>query len=374
MPIRKTPQLTIPHFAAYFLIVVSIILMTILFGIYAPFWNILIFATLFATIFSPVYKKLSTLFGGHKRIASIVTCVLVLFVIVIPLGLFLILLINEGLSAFTDIGHKLSTGFFDQYTVWWKEGNFFYDQFQNLITYIEGLSGESFAIDSLNFDMIGQITSGLAGLTKNSLATISDFLGNIIWFIFSFFVFFFSLYYFLKDGDVIAKKITDLSPLPKKYEDAIFKKFKEVTLAMLFGIFFTAIIQGTLAGIGYVVVGVPNPIFWATATALFSLVPLFGTATIWVPTSFILMLTGNLTGGIGLLLWGMMVVATVDNFIRPYLIEGRAPVHPLLTFLAVLGGLFAFGLKGIIYGPLVLNLLFAFLHIYEMEYAKVLKH
>lgn len=374
MPIKKTSQLTIPHFAAYFLIVVTVILLIALLWIYWSFWNILIFATLFATIFSPVYKKLNNLFGEHRRIASIVTCILVMFVIVIPLGLFITLLIHEGINAFTDIVEKLNTGFFNQYTLWWKEGNFLHDQYQSLLVYIDSFSEEEIAIDSLNFDVIGQITANIAELTKDFASTIKDFLANMLWLIFSFFIFFFSLYYFLKDGDMIAKKITELSPLPKKYENAIFKKFKEVTLAMLFGIFFTAIIQGTLAGIGYTVVGVPNPIFWAAATALFSLVPLFGTATIWAPTSAILMITGNVTGGVGLMLWGMMVVATVDNFIRPYLIEGRAPVHPLLTFLAVLGGLFTFGLKGIIYGPLILNLLFAFLHIYEMEYAKVLKH
>jgi predicted PurR-regulated permease PerM len=143
---------------------------------------------------------------------------------------------------------------------------------------------------------------------------------------------------------------------------------------MIFGIFFTAIIQGTLAGIGYAVVGIPNPIFWATATALFSLVPLLGTAIIWVPASIILAIMGNYVGAIGLFAWGVLVVGTVDNFIRPYLIEGRAPVHPLLTFLAVLGGILAFGLKGVLYGPIILNLLLAFLHIYEIEYAKVLKN
>ena len=191
MPIKKTPQLTVQNFAAYFLIVIIVTLLFVLFGIYSPFWNILIFATLFATIFLPIFKKLRDLFGGHQRIASIVTCILVLFVIIIPLGLFLILLVNEGMNAFSDIFHKLNSGFFDQYTVWWKEGNFMYDQFQSLTAYISSFGGESFDITGLNFDIIGQITSGIAWFTKNSFETISNFLANIIWFIFSFFIFFF---------------------------------------------------------------------------------------------------------------------------------------------------------------------------------------
>ena len=222
-------------------------------------------------------------------------------------------------------------------------------------------------------DLIGKISEAAQNLGSFLVSQLFNFLENIISFLLALIVFFFALYYFFKDGELIIKKITDLNPLPHKHEEAIFNKFKEVSLAMLFGLFFTAIIQGTLAGIGYWVVGIQNPIFWASATALFSLIPLLGTAIIWVPASIILVATGNMVGGIGLFLWGMLVVATVDNFIRPYLIEGKAPVHPLMTFLAVLGGIFTFGLKGLIFGPIILNLLIAFLHIYEMEYAKLLK-
>ncbi|MBN1494505.1 AI-2E family transporter [Candidatus Peregrinibacteria bacterium] len=365
---NKKMQLAHPAFPAYFLLGSLAFLIYLLYLLYAPFITILIFAAFFATIFYPLYRRISKLFRGMNRLSSLVTCILTFLVILIPLSLFATMLISEGISAFYDIASKIQGGFFEKYFQWfqWEPGNFLYDQYQKIIPFIN--------LDNIKMDLFGKI-----GETAQAWATslgkfFFQFIENFFTFVLSLIIFFFALYYFFKDGNKIVEKIMDLSPLPVKYEKAVFSKFKEVSLAMLFGIFFTAVIQGTLAGIGYAVVGIPNPIFWATATGVFSLVPLIGTAAIWIPASIILVAMGNLFGGIGLFLWGMLVVSTVDNFVRPFLIEGRAPVHPLMTFLAVLGGVFAFGLKGIIFGPLVLNLLIAFMHIYEMEYAKVLKH
>ncbi len=367
-------SLTLPNFAAIFLLTVILFLLYGLYTLYAPFITVLIFAIFFATIFYPIFRRLKKLFGGHGRIASLVSCFFTLLVIVIPLSLFATLLVSEGIDAFNNIATRVHQEGYVQDFLAWEEGSILYDQFQKIAPIV---NSESFNIKDINFDFVGQISSAAQNMVqvlRNQINNVLGFIRNIIWFIISFLIFFFALYYFFKDGEKIIKKLMDLSPLPQKHEKAVFKKFKEVSLAMLFGIFFTAIIQGTLAGIGYAVVGLNNPIFWATATALFSLVPLVGTAIIWVPAALILFFSGNYVGGAGLFLWGVLVVGTVDNLIRPYLIEGRAPVHPLLTFLAVFGGIMSFGLQGIIYGPIILNLLLAFLHIYELEYAKVLKH
>jgi len=372
--LKKKVSLTVPNFAGFFLLAVILMLFLGLYKIYAPFITVLIFAIFFATIFHPIFKRLRTLFAGSGRIASLLTCLFTLLVIAVPLSLFVTLLIFEGIDAFNNIATKVQQEGYLQDVLAWKEGSFIYDQVQKIAPMI---SSDSFNMEEINFDFVGQISSAaqnMVQLLRDQISNILGFVKNIIWFLVSFMIFFFSLYYFFKDGELIMKKVMDLSPLPQKHEKVIFKKFKEVSLAMLFGIFFTAVIQATLAGIGYAVVGLNNPIFWATATALFSLIPMVGTAMIWIPASLILMLSGNFVGGLGLFAWGILVVGTVDNLIRPYLIEGRAPVHPLLTFLSVFGGIMTFGLQGIIYGPIILNLLLAFLHIYELEYAKVLKN
>ena len=366
---RKS-ELTIPNFAGYFLIAALGLLFYLLYVLYQPFLTALIFAVFFATIFYPLYRFIKKIVGGHSRVASLITCLLTLLIIAVPLTFFVTVLLVEAINASFDIAVKFQSGYFNQYFEWWQEGNFLFDQFMAFYPTVQDKIGGNL----LNFDVIGKVAQTAQEVGSNIISVISAIFNNIVMFLLGVVVFFFALYYFYKDGDDILEKLMLITPLPKKHDKAIFKKFKEVSLAMLFGIFFTAIIQGTLAGIGYAIVGIQNPIFWATATALFSLVPLFGTAIIWVPASIFLIISGNIIGGVGLLLWGSLIVGTVDNFIRPFLIEGRAPVHPLLTFLSVLGGIFAFGLKGIIYGPIILNLLLAFLHIYELEYAKVLKN
>jgi len=364
----KKIQLTLSSFPAYFFLIALVALLFLVYILYAPFITVLVFAAITAVIFYPLNRKLRKLFGKRERLSSMITCIITFLVILIPLTLFSMLLFNEAKQAFEDISSKLSSGFFVPYFKW-EVGNFFYDSFQSISEWLS----QYVNFDTTNFNIFDKISEAAKTAVTTLGETIAFIVKNIFSFILSLIIFFFSLYYFFKDGDRITKKLMDLSPLPMKHEKAIFLKFKEVSLAMLFGIFFTAVVQGVMAGIGYVAVGIPNPIFWATATGVFSLVPLIGTAAIWIPASIILLALGNYVGGIGLFLWGMLVVSTVDNFVRPFLIEGRAPVHPLMTFLAVLGGVFAFGLSGIIFGPLILNLLIAFLHIYELEYAKILK-
>lgn len=362
----KKVNLTVPNFAGYFLLLVIGVLFYYIYVMYSFFLTSLIFAAIFATIFFPVYKVLKKGLGGHSRVASFITCIFTLLVIALPLSLILTLLAFEIINALEHISIQISEGVFDEY-IKWEQGYFLFDSLQGFMPYFQ-----DFGIENLDLDLIGKLSQTAAEWGQNLKDFIVGILGNIFDFFLGLIIFFFALYYFYKDGDLINKKITSLIPLPLKHGQAVFKKFKEVSLAMIFGIFFTAIIQGTLAGIGYAIVGIPNPIFWAVVTAVFSLVPLFGTGIIWLPASIILVAMGNWVGGLGLFLWGSLIVATVDNFVRPFLIEGRAPVHPLLTFLSVLGGVFAFGPKGIIYGPIILNLLLAFLHIYELEYAGVL--
>lgn len=362
----KKVNLTIPNFAGYFLLLVLAVLLYNIYVMYSFFLTSLIFAAIFSTIFFPVYRILNKGLGNHSRTASFITCIFTLLIIALPLALIVTLLIFEVISALEQISAQFAAGTFDDY-IKWEDGYFLFDTFENLIP-----NFKDFGLQNFDLDLIGKISQTAASWGQNLKDFIFGIIGNIFDFILGLIIFFFALYYFYKDGELINKKLISLIPLPLSHGQTVFKKFKEISLAMIFGIFFTAIIQGTLAGIGYAIVGIPNPIFWAVVTAVFSLVPLFGTGIIWLPASLILMATGNWVGGIGLLLWGSLIIATVDNFVRPFLIEGRAPVHPLLTFLAVLGGVFAFGAKGIIYGPIILNLLIAFLHIYELEYTGIL--
>lgn len=355
----------INDFPAYFLIICLIVAGYFLYQIMGPFVETLILSAIAATAFYPLYQKILAVFKYKSRVASLVTVLLVMVLIVVPLFIFFVFLVRQTTDTFVFIQDQLKHGILDPY-IKWEPGGFLYDILGNLRSYANGI------IDFDSIDIKGSIVDSSKFIISVITDKTTDILKGFGWFLLSLFVFVFSLYYLFKDADYIVDKITTLSPLPDEHEARLFTKFKEISLATLYGIFFTSIIQGILGGIGFFVAGVPNALFWGTAIAIFSLVPLTGAASIWFPVSIFLLISGNLWGGIALFLWGMLVVSTSDNFLRAYLIGGKTNMNQLLTFLAVFGGIMVFGLSGVIFGPLILNLFFAFLHIYEREYDKVL--
>jgi len=178
----------------------------------------------------------------------------------------------------------------------------------------------------------------------------------------------FALYYLLKDGKKLTKAVITYSPLADKYDKQILEKLSIAVNSVIKGSLLISIIQGILAGIGFWIFGVPNPALLGAATVIASLIPAVGTAVIILPACFYLFLTSHFLAGIGLLLWGLLLVGLIDNFLRPKLIEKDIHLHPFLILLSVIGGISLFGAFGFILGPLVLSLLFALLDIYKEEF------
>jgi predicted PurR-regulated permease PerM len=362
---KKGDGVIIKNFPGYFLIFCIAVSGWFLINVFRPFFTILILAAILATAFYPLYRKLLKIFKVRARFASITMCFLVIVLIVVPLVLFILLLGRQAFDTYSFIQEQVHNGVLDPY-IQWQSGGMIYDS----LAVLRNDLGLAVDLNSLDIkagiiETAQIVSSWLAG---QSAAILKGFGGLLL----SFFILIFALYYFFKDGVLIVKKIMILSPLPKEYEFELFKKFKEISLATLYGIFLTSIVQGIIGGIGFVIAGIPNALFWGTAIAAFSLVPVVGTSLVWLPASVLMIVTGHLQSGIFLFLWGLLIVSTVDNFLRAFLIGGKTKTNQLLTFLAVFGGIGMFGLVGVIFGPLILTLFFTFLHIYELEYDSVL--
>lgn len=345
-----------------FLITCLMVAIGLLFYIIWSFVTVLFVGAILTISFYPMYKRILKAFRGWKKTSAMVSLFIVILVILVPLTIFVSLLTIEATDALGMIKVKVESGMFDKY-LQWDAGGYFYDLKIKLDSVID--------LNSLNIkETIVNWSKALSGFlvdqTKNIAVGISSLLIGII-------VMLFSMYYFFKDGEEIVDKIGSLSPLPSVYETELFKKIASMVKAVVFGVFLTSIVQGIVGGIGFTIAGIANPIFWATVIAFFSLVPVVGTAIIWVPASIILVILGEYGTAIFLFLWGMFVIGGVDNILRPYLIGGKAKTYPLLTFLVVLGGVLTLGLKGVVIGPLILIILMSFIHIYEAEYSRVLK-
>jgi len=356
----KDQPMVLKKLPGYFLIFAIMATLYMLFIVIEPFLWTLLIASILTILFYGVYTKINKALK-MSRFASILTCLLVVLIIVIPILGFIALLAREAVGMYDTISEKVASGSLD-FLFEWETQNWYVvlkeklDPFVNL----DQIDFRGMLLDTAQ-DISSYIVSGGTALVKN--------IGSIG---VGFVIMLFSMFYLFKDGDKFVDKLTVLSPLPRKYEKEIIKRIGQTVRAIAYGVFLTAVIQGAIAGIGFAIAGVSNPIFWATATAVFSIIPLVGTAAIWFPAVIILAVFGNYWEAVFLFAWGVFVVGTVDNLVRPLLIGSKTHTYPLLTFFVVLGGIFTLGLKGLIFGPIVMILLLTLLHIYEIEYKKVL--
>ncbi|MBX3187032.1 MAG: AI-2E family transporter [Labilithrix sp.] len=177
-----------------------------------------------------------------------------------------------------------------------------------------------------------------------------------------------TMYYVLLDGPRLARRIERLAPLEPRHTRALIIEAREVGRDAFVGTIATAIIQGVLAGIGYAVLGVPQPVIWAIATALASFLPVVGTLLVWVPVSAYLLVEGHPVRALLLVAWGVLVVTSLaDYVIRPRIVGARGHGHPLLTLIALLGGIDVFGLAGLIVAPILMSVFVAAFRLYERE-------
>lgn len=176
-------------------------------------------------------------------------------------------------------------------------------------------------------------------------------LGTVVGFVVMIFILFFAI----RDGRAMFAALRQLVPMSRDDKAHLFAHLATVLRAMVYGTGVTAIVQGALVGVGFAIVGLPSPIVFGVLAALLALVPLAGTPIVWVPAVAALALQGRYYAALFMLVWGGFVV-TIDNFLRPWLVSGRAEVSTLTVFIGVLGGVAAFGPIGIFLGPLVLAL------------------
>ncbi len=345
---------------AYFFFALLLWVAWNLLKIVQPFIMVLIFSAIIATVTFPVYAGLEKKLKGRKSLAAILTCLLVTFVIVVPLTLFLIVLVGQLVDLVRAANDTLHAVDFAS-LMSWKHGNFFYD--------LAGpYSGE---IGSLVEQNLESLRSGLTQLVQivSSYAAkqSAEFLTQLGIFLFNLLLMLFTLYYLYKDGRLFLRKLMMLSPIPIEYEKDLFKKFDEISRATLFGTFLTHISQGLVGYLGFLIAGVPNSFFWAVTLTVFSLIPTLGSSLVWAPIGLFMLLSGN-WWGLFILIWGAGLVSTVDNVLRVVFIGSSARLNPLLTFISVFGGLLAFGLIGVILGPMILVLFMTLLHVYQLEY------
>lgn len=341
---------------------VAVLVLSLVLALYVvwPFADPLIMGAVMATLFYPLQRLILRRLPGKRNLAALTTVLLITLVIVIPVLLFLAALINQGIEMATrasqwlgevDLARLQENPRIAQLLAWMRE----------YLPFVQ-MEGE---------DLRKQLVGASTGLGQALLKGGTSILGNVLDFFVNFSIMLFLTFYFLRDGKAMVNTIKHLSPLRSEQEERILARIKAVTRSVFLGSFLTAVCQGLAGGIAMAIVGIP-PLFWGTVLGLASLVPVVGTALVWVPATAYLVILGSYKSAVFFAAWCAIIVGSIDNFLRPFLMHGQAQMSPFYIFLAIIGGLQVFGLAGVLYGPLIIAFATVMLYIYRSEYHEVL--
>jgi predicted PurR-regulated permease PerM len=339
------------HIFLIFILFLAFLSIYLLYQILSPFLSSIVWAILLAMVLYPVYKKLRSLLRKKEILSALIMTLLVLVVIVLPFTLLMVSLASDVVNFYHQVEEMIKTGQLQAYFERVKE--------LPILKSILARLGQHIDLDPLPLLLknLNQISTFIFNQTTILIKGLSTFVAG-------FFFTLLSLYYLFKDGSTLFEGLKETAPLPSKEKELLIQRFRDMIYATIYGGILIAVIQGILGGLSFWVLGLPSPIFWGTAMALLSFIPIGGTALIWAPTAVILLIGGALLKGILLLGIGAFVISMVDNLLKPFFISTRTKIHPLLLFFAVLGGIQAFGLIGVIAGPLIATFFLTLVEIY----------
>jgi predicted PurR-regulated permease PerM len=342
------------HIFLIFILLLASLSFYYLYQVLSPFLASIVWAILLAIAFYPLFLKLLHLLKKKRGLSALAMTLFVVLVIVLPAGLLMISLANEVIDFYHHLDEMIKTGRLQSYLNRIGELPLLKGALERLKQYVDLSQADPFNFLLKN---VQQISAFLFNQTSNLLRSISTF-------IVGFFFTLLSLYYLFKDGDHLLNRLKEIVPLPAKESELIIQRFKDMVSATIYGGILIAIIQGILGGLSFWILGLASPIFWGTAMAFLSFIPMGGTALIWIPASIFLFIQGAFLKGIILLGLGILLIGMVDNLLRPLFVSARTNIHPLLLFFSVLGGIQAFGMIGLVAGPLIMTLSLTLIEIY----------
>jgi predicted PurR-regulated permease PerM len=304
-------------------------------------------AAIFAALARPLYIRIEHGFRGRSGLAAAFTLVVLLVLVITPLSILTTVVANEAMHVAENVRPWIDARI--------AQPSLLDDAIQRLpyFHYIEPHRDE---LLKRGAEMVGAIGRFLA----NSVSAVTR--GTVI-FLFHFVLLLYTMFFLLKDGPRLLGTMMLYLPLEEADKQRLLERFTAVTRATLKGTVLIGITQGTLAGLAFWVVGIDGAIFWTTLMIVLSIIPGIGAALVWVPAVIMLLAQGAVAQGVGLGLFCGIVVGTVDNVMRPWLVGRDTKMHDLLILFSTLGGLIAFGAVGFIVGPILAAL---FISVWEM--------
>jgi len=330
--------------------------------LYYPFLTVMLWSALIYIILAPLYERVIGLSRSKserpwsRRLVAGVFSLLGVLVIVVPV-VFLAINVAKQVSDLASAALR----FLDSHPEYFDlspqgiVGGFIYRA-------TEG------SVNLSSIDLKGEIMGFIAGSGGRIFSLSSAAIRNGANLVISLAFMIFTLYFFFMDGRTLVRILVNAIPIDKSYTNLFMRTLKDTSKQLIVGYVFVSLYQAIAAFVIFRLFGVKGPLVLALLTAKAAFIPMLGASLIWLPVGVARLATGDLAGGIALLLISGFFISTVDNFLRPMLLKQRLNVHPLLIFFAILGGLKLFGLNGLILGPLILILFFTALGLFDKSY------
>ncbi len=340
-------------FIAVFSLVVAVTCY-LFFRILMPFFTPIAWAAIFAIIFYPLYQKTQRWVKWDSLRALLFT-ILILLLIIGPALYLTIALTEEAVNVYEMTREWVEEGKFEELTAkGWPILQEWFEQIEDAIG--------PFDIDPQN--LMKTLTEAISKIAVSQGTALVGFTGR---FIFYFSLMIFAMFYFFRDGVKLFQQIKQVIPMSSEKAEATVNHLRRVIEGTMYGGVVVAIIQGSLAGLMFAILGLPSAIFWGAVMTFMAFIPILGPYIIYTPASIILIATGSPVKGIVLFTVGTIIVSQVDNLLRPLLVSGQTGLHTLLLFFAILGGINLFGLLGIILGPFIAALFVAIFEIFRLK-------
>ncbi|WP_404482967.1 AI-2E family transporter [Pseudomonas sp. HT11] len=344
------------HYRTLLLLLIGVSLAFI--WIMLPYYGAIFWAVCLAIVFSPMQRRLQARFKLRRNLTSLITLGLCLIIAILPVIITTALLIQQGTSLYQGI----ESGQIDiaSYVTHFK---------QALPTFAERF------LDRMGVgNLVGlqdKVTNGAMQGSQAVATQAFSFGQGTLDFVISFFIMLYLLFFFLRDGADLARRVRNAIPMDEHQKRQLQLKFNRVIRATVKGNILMALVQGALGGVIFWVVGIPSVLLWAVSMAFLSLLPAVGAGVVWAPVAIWLLATGQMWQGVVLGLFGTFVIGLVDNVLRPVLVGKDTKMPDYLVLLSTLGGLAVFGINGFVIGPLIAALFMSCWGLFTSDRRKV---
>jgi len=355
----KTDQWTVQSWVFGAILVVLLLLV---FRLFAPFFTPLLWSTLLYIMFSPLHRRVirkldfTAMKGKILRnmwagIFTLGTILLIIF----PLSMVLRIFLRQIL----ELGHVVQKFLNDR-------PEYLSEMYDKIAALIKSVSGDQINLSAA--DIENQIKLFLADKMQIIVSQSTAVLKGVGSFAVTLLFMTFSIFFFYVDGPYLSRLVLSAIPIKKEYISTLTGKFMEITRNLFFGYIIVALLQSVVAGIIYTIFGVKGALVLSVLTFILVFIPMFGATIIYIPVSVYMIAGGNVAGGILFFIVSVVFISGIDNVLRPFFLRDRIQLHPLIIFFAIMGGLFVFGFNGFILGPVLVILFLTVLDLFLTEH------